>query len=155
MSNRMGVKKFIQIYRFVASASVLFFAMAFLLSQSSTEALAHNQAPATIKRAMEKAFDSLKAPLPKNIYKGDKQIKVAGTTAQVFVAKTGSGAEQKTVGVVVQLEVSEKTNVVAYSAENGETLAVVKDGASIAAPEWSTLPFVEEIRSKLFTKKKE
>jgi len=125
--------------------SQVFTLAALLLMGLGTQAWAHNQSPATIKRAMEKSFKILDAEMPKNFFKGQKQIRAAGTEVQIFVAKK----EKETVGVVAQLEVAEKTNVIAYS-DKGEVLAVLVDGGSIEETSWATLPYVKEIRSKLF-----
>ena len=117
----------------------------FLLLSVVPAARAHNQAPATIRRSMEKAFTSLGAPLPSNVFKGQRSLKVAGGTAQVFEAKKDSA----TVGYVAQIEYQEEIHAVAVNAATKQVTAVIKAGTALDEKEWKDLPFVESIRLAL------
>lgn len=110
-------------------------------------ALAHNQSPATIRKSMHKAFSALQADKPSNVFKGGSVLRVAGTSAQVFVARK----DAQTVGQIAQLEIQEQTYVVAVDA-SGAVKAVVRDGVPLPESEWKELPFVETVRIALTSK---
>lgn len=111
-----------------------------LIALSSASAFAHNQNPAVIRRAMDKAFQSLGATVPANVLKGNRSVRISGTNAQVFDIKK----DGKTVGSVAQLEIQEKVNVVAVDVLGAKVTAVVQDGSSVEETEWKELGFVNE-----------
>ena len=110
---------------------------------------AHNQSPASIRRAMKKAFNVLEAPVPPNVFKGQSILHVAGAGAQVFdVQKEGV-----TIGKVVQLENGEIIYVLVFAAD-GLLKSVIRDNVDLASSEWSNYSFIEEAKGLLFPKKK-
>lgn len=115
----------------------------------SSGAWAHNQAPATIRRSMEKAFTSLAASTPPNVFKGNRTLRVSGSTAQVFEVKK----DAQITGFVVQLEYREQTHVVALDKASGEVKAVLRDGSALEQQEWKELPFIEPLRTTLLNGK--
>ncbi|MEO5668126.1 MAG: hypothetical protein ABIR96_08705 [Bdellovibrionota bacterium] len=116
-----------------------------LLSLASAVALAHNQSPATIRKSMTKAFASLEAPAPSNVFKGNATARVSGSTAQVFDVKK----DDKLIGKVAQIEVQEQTYAVAVDLASGQVKAVVREGSGLSEAEWKDLPFVDVLRKTL------
>ncbi len=103
--------------------------------------LAHNQSPATIRKTMSKAYESLGASVPGNVLKGERTLRASGTTAQVFAAtKNGASA-----GSVAQIEIQEIVYAVAVDT-SGKVAGVSREGRSVEESEWKSLSFVEELR---------
>lgn len=94
---------------------------------------------------MERAFQTLDAPLPANVFKGQKAVRVGGATAQVFEAKKDGALK----GFVAQLEYREQVHVVAIDKTSGEVKAVVRDGTNLSEEEWKDLSFLPSLKSAL------
>lgn len=122
-----------------------FFTILFLsFGLMAASSFGHNQNPATIRRAMNKAFRVLESPLPSNVFKGQHTLRVAGATAQIFEASKN----EKNVGRVAQVEIQELVYVIAVGSD-GLVKSVIRDGSAIESDEWTSLAFVEEIRKSL------
>jgi len=115
---------------------------------ASPAALAHNQNPATIRKAMTRAFGDFDASLPKNIYKGQRSLRVAGANAQVWDIKK----EDKLVGHAVQIEVQEENFVISVDKQTGKIKTVVRAGSVLPESDWKELSFVEEVRKAVSEK---
>ena len=83
--------------------------------------------------------------MPSNVFKGQKTVKVAGGTAQVFEARK----DGKIVGQVAQIEFQEETYAIAVNSATKQVSGVVRAGSTLEESEWKALPFVESVRQAL------
>ncbi|MBS1985398.1 MAG: hypothetical protein JST16_14630 [Bdellovibrionales bacterium] len=116
----------------------------FSAALTTLPALAHNQSPATIRRAMERAFSAFEAPTPSNVLKGQRSLRISGTNAQIFDVKKDSN----TVGEVAQLEYQEEVFVVAIEKKSGEVKGVFRGATKLDEAEWKELPFIGPLQEK-------
>ncbi len=134
----MTLRSYLHIFFVVASFALL-----------CDPSFAHNQSPATIRRAMEKAFKAFDVAAPSNVLRGTRTVRASGTTAQVFDVKK----DGKLAGVVAQLEFREQTHVVAFDAAGGKVKTVIRDGSALDEEEWKELPFIAPLTKELFETK--
>lgn len=120
-----------------------------LITLLSLKALAHNQNPATVKKSVAKAFESLGSEAPKQVFKGQSSVKLPSAKLQVFEAKSKEG---QNLGQIFTLEFDEKFYAVASSNEKKEITAVLEDGTNVSKDSWEQLPFISQIKERFSLK---